>query len=49
MCENYVELCAIYEIGSKKLKVYGIILLQFVFKSEVREKREIWSISVNNG
>ena len=37
MCENYVELCAIYEIMSKELKVYGIILLQFVFKSEVGE------------
>lgn len=36
---NYVELCAIYEIMSKNLKVHGIILLQFVFKSEVRRKR----------
>lgn len=41
MCANYVKLCAIYEITSKKLKVHGIILLQFVFKSEVGEKREI--------
>lgn len=37
MCENYVELCAIYEMKSKNLKAYGIILLQVVFKSEVGE------------
>lgn len=38
---NYVEFCAVYEMRSKKLKVHGIILLQFMFKSEVGEKREI--------
>lgn len=36
---NYVELCAIYEIRSKNLKVHGIILLQFMFKSGVERKR----------
>lgn len=42
MCANYVnKLCAIYEITSKKLKVHDIILLQFMFKSEVGEEKEI--------
>ena len=40
-CADYVELCAIYEMKSKNLKAYGIILLQFVFKSEVGEEKEI--------
>lgn len=41
MCANYVQLCGIYEMVSKKLKVHGIILLQFVFKSEVGEEKEM--------
>lgn len=39
MCANYVKFCAVYEIKDKNFKAYGIILLQFMLKSEVERKK----------